>query len=79
MIVKHNNPCGAAISDTLESAYEKAYMADRVAAFGGCIALNRSVDKATAEAIANQYAEVVWPRILKKALWTSWPVVKICG
>ena len=59
VIVKHNNPCGAAISDTLESAYEKAYMADRVAAFGGCIALNRSVDKATAEAIANQYAEVV--------------------
>jgi len=59
VIVKHNNPCGAAISDSLESAYTKAYMADRVAAFGGCIALNRSVDKATAEAIANQYAEVV--------------------
>ncbi|MBF0259875.1 MAG: IMP cyclohydrolase [Desulfamplus sp.] len=59
VIVKHNNPCGAAISDTLEKAYSKAYMADRVAAFGGCIALNRSLDKATAEAIADQYAEVV--------------------
>lgn len=59
VIVKHNNPCGAALSDSLESAYAKAYMADRVAAFGGCIALNRSVDKATAEAIATQYAEVV--------------------
>jgi phosphoribosylaminoimidazolecarboxamide formyltransferase/IMP cyclohydrolase len=35
------------------------YMADRVAAFGGCIALNKAVDKATAEAIASQYAEVV--------------------
>ncbi len=59
VIVKHNNPCGAARADKLEKAYLRAYMADRVAAFGGAIALNRSVDKATAEAIANQYAEVV--------------------
>ncbi len=59
VIVKHNNPCGVALSDSLESAYHKAYMADRVAAFGGCIALNRPVDRATAEGIADQYAEVV--------------------
>ena len=59
VIVKHNNPCGAARAQSLEQAYSKAYMADRVAAFGGCIALNKSVDKATAEAIAGQYAEVV--------------------
>ncbi len=59
IIVKHNNPCGAAISGSLEDAYHKAYMADRVAAFGGCIAVNRALDKATAEAIARQYAEVV--------------------
>jgi phosphoribosylaminoimidazolecarboxamide formyltransferase/IMP cyclohydrolase len=59
VIVKHNNPCGVAQSDTLEDAYAKAYMADRVAAFGGCIAVNRSVDRATAEAISDQYAEVV--------------------
>ncbi len=59
IIVKHNNPCGAAISDSLEQAYHKAYMADRVAAFGGCIAVNRPLDKATAEAIAQQYAEVI--------------------
>ncbi|SCY33418.1 IMP cyclohydrolase [Desulfoluna spongiiphila] len=59
VIVKHNNPCGAARAASLEEAYAKAYMADRIAAFGGCIALNRSVDKATAEAISNQYAEVV--------------------
>jgi phosphoribosylaminoimidazolecarboxamide formyltransferase/IMP cyclohydrolase len=52
IIVKHNNPCGAALSDSLEDAYHKAYMADRVAAFGGCIAVNRSMDKATARAIA---------------------------
>jgi phosphoribosylaminoimidazolecarboxamide formyltransferase/IMP cyclohydrolase len=59
IIVKHNNPCGAAISDSLEDAYQKAYMADRVAAFGGCIAVNRSIDKATATSISKQYAEVV--------------------
>ena len=59
VIVKHNNPCGVACADALADAYHKAYMADRVAAFGGCIALNRAVDKATAEAVSAQYAEVV--------------------
>ena len=59
VIVKHNNPCGVALANTLEEAYLKANIADRVAAFGGCIALNRAVDKATAEAIVQQYAEVV--------------------
>lgn len=59
VIVKHNNPCGAARADSLEKAYRKAFYADRVAAFGGAIALNRPVDKATAEGINAQYAEVV--------------------
>ncbi len=59
VIVKHNNPCGVANADSLEDAYAKAYMADRIAAFGGCIAVNRALDKATAEAVAAQYAEVV--------------------
>ena len=59
VIVKHNNPCGVARAQTLETAYHKAYMADRVAAFGGCIAVNRPVDLATADAVSNQYAEVV--------------------
>jgi phosphoribosylaminoimidazolecarboxamide formyltransferase/IMP cyclohydrolase len=59
VIVKHNNPCGVAQAETLEDAYVKANLADRIAAFGGCIALNRSVDKATAEAVCSQYAEVV--------------------
>ncbi len=59
VIVKHNNPCGVALSDTLESAYAKAHRADRIAAFGGCVALNRTIDKATAEAIAAAYLEVV--------------------
>ena len=59
VIVKHNNPCGVARADSLEAAYTRANMADRVAAFGGCIALNRAVDAATAEAIAANYSEVV--------------------
>ena len=59
VIVKHNNPCGVAQAESLAEAYQRAYMADRVAAFGGCIAVNRAVDRASAEAIADQYAEVV--------------------
>ena len=59
VIVKHNNPCGVSQANTLDDAYIKANMADRVAAFGGCITLNRPVDKATAEAISSQYSEVV--------------------
>ena len=57
--VKHNNPCGAAHASTLAEAYQKANMADRVAAFGGAIALNREVDKDTAALIVENYAEVV--------------------
>ena len=59
VIVKHNNPCGVARADSLAEAYRKANLADRVAAFGGAIALNREVDRATAELILQHYAEVV--------------------
>ncbi len=59
VIVKHNNPCGVARGKTLAEAYHRAHMADRIAAFGGAIALNREVDTATAELIAAAYAEVV--------------------
>jgi phosphoribosylaminoimidazolecarboxamide formyltransferase/IMP cyclohydrolase len=57
--VKHNNPCGAARAGSLAEAYHKANMADRVAAFGGAIALNRTVDRETALLIVQNYAEVV--------------------
>lgn len=59
VIVKHNNPCGAAIDDNLAGAYIKALMADRIAAFGGAVALNREVDRLTAELIVESYSEVV--------------------
>ncbi len=59
IIIKHNNPCGAAYGSTLLEAYQKANMADRIAAFGGCAAFNRAIDKPTAEAITANYLEVV--------------------
>jgi phosphoribosylaminoimidazolecarboxamide formyltransferase/IMP cyclohydrolase len=58
-IMKHNNPSGVAVADSLVDAYLKADLADHVAAFGGCIALNRPADVATAQAISERYAEVV--------------------
>lgn len=59
VIVKHNNPCGVALGDTPAEAYHKANNADRLAAFGGCIALNRACDRETAKLVAEQYAEVI--------------------
>ncbi len=59
IIVKHNNPCGVALGPTLAEAYFRANKADRLAAFGGCIALNRECDLETAKLIAENYAEVV--------------------
>ncbi len=59
VILKHNNPCGAAWADNLAAAYDKANMADRIAAFGGAAIFNRALDKATAELVSQNYLEVV--------------------
>ena len=59
VILKHNNPCGAAYGATLAQAYDKANMADRVAAFGGCLVVNRAIDENTAEIVGKNYLEVV--------------------
>ncbi|MBI5076508.1 MAG: IMP cyclohydrolase [Nitrospirae bacterium] len=59
VIMKHNNPSGVAYGDTVSDAYEKATMADRIAAFGGCLVVNRSLDRMTAELVSNNYLEVV--------------------
>jgi phosphoribosylaminoimidazolecarboxamide formyltransferase/IMP cyclohydrolase len=48
-ILKHNNPCGAAVSASLAESFELAYEGDPVSAFGGIVGLNRTVDRATAE------------------------------
>ncbi|HKF60238.1 MAG TPA: bifunctional phosphoribosylaminoimidazolecarboxamide formyltransferase/IMP cyclohydrolase [Dongiaceae bacterium] len=59
VIVKHANPCGAALGDDLASAYRRALASDPVSAFGGIVAVNRPLDAATAAAIAELFAEVV--------------------
>ena len=59
VILKHNNPCGAAIGDTLADAYNKANRTDRIAAFGGAVIMSRAVDKATADLLSQNYLEVV--------------------
>jgi phosphoribosylaminoimidazolecarboxamide formyltransferase/IMP cyclohydrolase len=58
-IIKHANPCGAAIGGTLREAWDKALACDPVSAFGGIVALNRSIDAVTAEAIGRLLIEVV--------------------
>jgi phosphoribosylaminoimidazolecarboxamide formyltransferase/IMP cyclohydrolase len=60
VIVKHNNPCGCALGADLVDAYRRAFAADPVSAFGGIIAINRPVDGPLAEAITQQFAEVVF-------------------
>jgi phosphoribosylaminoimidazolecarboxamide formyltransferase/IMP cyclohydrolase len=59
VIVKHNNPCGVASGASLAQAYDRANMADRIAAFGGCAVFNRTMDKATAELVVQNYLEVI--------------------
>lgn len=58
-IMKHNNPCGVATGSTIAEAYDRANMADRIAAFGGCLALNRPMDIQTAELVSANYLELV--------------------
>jgi phosphoribosylaminoimidazolecarboxamide formyltransferase / IMP cyclohydrolase len=58
-IMKHNNPSGAAYGDNLLEAYDKANVADRIAAFGGALVVNRPLDKPTAQMVSENYLEVV--------------------
>ena len=58
-IIKHANPCGVARGDTLLEAYSRAFDCDRTSAFGGIIALNGTLDAATASEICNIFTEVV--------------------
>lgn len=60
VIVKHANPCGVAVADTLINAYDRAYKTDPTSAFGGIIAFNRPLDAETARAIIDrQFVEVI--------------------
>lgn len=60
-VIKHNNPCGAAIGATLEEAFQLAYEGDPLSAYGGVLAFNRELDEATARQITepNRFIECV--------------------
>src|SRR5581483_10066478 len=58
-IVKHANPCGVAVAADLASAYRRAFATDPTSAFGGIIAFNRPLDGATADAVMQQFVEVL--------------------
>jgi phosphoribosylaminoimidazolecarboxamide formyltransferase/IMP cyclohydrolase len=59
VIVKHNNPCGVAIAESVGEAYEKALACDPMSAYGGVVALNRGVDGALAERLHENFVEVL--------------------
>ncbi len=69
VIVKHGNPCGAAVADTLCDAYRQALASDSVSAFGSIVAVNQPLDVPTAEAMRELFIEVlVAPEFLPEAL-----------
>lgn len=69
-IIKHNNPCGVALADTLKRAYRDAFASDPISAFGGIIGFNRDVEEATADAILKgEFVEcIIAPAYSKGAL-----------
>jgi phosphoribosylaminoimidazolecarboxamide formyltransferase/IMP cyclohydrolase len=68
VIVKHANPCGAAIGENPLAAYRKAFQTDPVSAFGGILAFNRALDRAAVEEAGKQFAEVIIaPRVEPEA------------
>ena len=67
-IVKHTNPCGLAVADDIAKAYRVAYECDKVSAFGGIVAVNRPLDRSTAEQIVQIVTHVVIaPEVLDEA------------
>jgi len=59
VVIKHANPCGAALGDTIVHAYERAHACDTVSAFGGIVALNRPCDLDVATALSDVFTEVL--------------------
>jgi phosphoribosylaminoimidazolecarboxamide formyltransferase/IMP cyclohydrolase len=59
VIVKHANPCGAAVAPSIREAYDRAFATDTTSAFGGVIAFNRALGAETAEAVCKPFVEVV--------------------
>ena len=69
VVIKHTNPCGVAVAETIDQAYQNAYDCDPVSAFGSIVGLNRPVDEQTAEKIQAHFVEVIIaPSFTKEAL-----------
>jgi phosphoribosylaminoimidazolecarboxamide formyltransferase / IMP cyclohydrolase len=58
-IIKHNNPCGAAMGSSALEAYQRAFASDPLSAFGGVVCVNRAVDREFADALLRQFCEVI--------------------
>ncbi len=58
-VLKHTNPCGVALGDSLALAYRRAYDADPVSAFGGIVALNQAIDLETAHQLTGTFLECI--------------------
>lgn len=58
-ILKHTNPCGVAVGNSLANAYEKAFNADSTSAFGGIVAFNQAIDGETAQALTKTFLECI--------------------
>jgi phosphoribosylaminoimidazolecarboxamide formyltransferase/IMP cyclohydrolase len=68
-IIKHNNPCGVAVGGSVLEAYHAAFACDPLSAFGGVICVNRTVDRAFADALLQQFCEVlIAPEITEEAI-----------
>ena len=68
VVVKHTNPCGVAVAERIDAAYERARDADALSAFGGIVGLNRVIDVATARALTSTFIEaVIAPSIAEEA------------
>jgi phosphoribosylaminoimidazolecarboxamide formyltransferase/IMP cyclohydrolase len=65
VIVKHANPCGVGIADSIDEAYAKALAADPVSAYGGVVVLNRAVGSELANALAAQFVEVLFAPVFE--------------
>ena len=78
-IIKHTNPSGVGIGGTNLEAYQRALSTDPVSAFGGIVALNRAVDRQTAEAISQVFTEVVIRQATNPMRWIFLRQRKICG
>ena len=67
--VKHANPCGVGVGETIEEAFDKAFASDPVSIFGGIVALNRPVDGKTAEKLHQVFLEIILaPSLTEEAL-----------